>query len=201
MDPRSHIAHVTKGDKWIWKVSAISFFSREQQEWGSSMREDEPGARGDHHRGRGSDFTQQGTVPQQGRLLAACSHQQSSDTSSDVKWPAGYRICLGSLVRTSRRQDWGLHCGAVGSSRKFMQQFKIRGDGTVHSPAHSTVLTCLSYSGTLGLDRSFRKGCWGHPRPRYSSQNKHQLKDLVPHQWNQEIFFICFQRQYDYLIF
>lgn len=30
-----------------------NFFIREQQEWGSSMREDEPGAQGDQHRGRG----------------------------------------------------------------------------------------------------------------------------------------------------
>lgn len=117
------------------------------------MREAEPGAQGDQHKGRDRDFTQQGTVP---LCLSRTGCWQIvpisiPGTANNVKWPAGYGICLGSLVKNTGGRTGGTHRGAVGSSRNFIQQFRVRGDGTVHSSVHNTG-TCLSYSGTPALE-------------------------------------------------
>lgn len=141
INPKIHITHVTKGDKWIKKISAISFFVREQLHegrWASS-----PGW-SPQRQGQGLH-----TVPKRGRLWTACSHQPSSDI----------RQC----EMTSWIQDPSRKCsqkqrgaGLGGNTVELLQEVHSAIQGKrrcdLHSPAHNPVQTCLSYNGTPGLE-------------------------------------------------
>lgn len=158
-----------------------NFFIREQQEWGSSMREDEPGAQGDQHRGRGpaQDFPQQGTVPQ---CLSRAGCWQLVPISS----PVTIRQCeMNSWIQgpsrkfSQKQQETGLgvrlwSCGLLQEVHSAIQD-KRRWDCAQPCTQYSSDLPELqwnSWTGGQSGDRSLRKGCWGHPAPRYSSQKE-----------------------------
>lgn len=99
------------------------------------MKEYKPGAHGDHHTGRGRDFTDQGghspTVPEQGRLVTACSIScpvtiRQGEITSWVQGP--------SRKFSQKQKEAGLEVRlwiVLGSSRKFSQQVRVTGGRAV----------------------------------------------------------------------
>lgn len=118
------------------------------------------------------------TVPKQDRLLADCSHQHSRD-SKQCEMTSWIWDLSRKFSQKHRRQHWGYTPWSCGLLQEFHSaiQDKRRGDCAQLCTQHRDLpeLQWNSCTGRQSLDRNLRKGCWGHPGPRNSSQKERNI--------------------------